>query len=377
MREALLDDTWSRLLGDLAKDRGLSIDEMRQRFEDGPYTAVEAARAKLVDAVVETDDLERLLVTELGAQLGLDDEAPDERSDAWARPQVAIIYLEGDIVDGKSVEVPLLGQRLAGGETIAQSIAWARENPRIEAIVLRVDSPGGSALASDLIAREIVATRGRKPIIVSIGDIAASGGYFAAAPADLILASPSSVTGSIGIFTGKFDLSQLLGRLGLTWETSRRGAHADMESYLRPYTDEERARVRDKLRYYYARFVNTVARGRGLTAEQVDAVGRGHVWTGAQAKEHHLVDQFGGVVDAVIEAKRRAGLGIEERAEIVMLPVEPESLVERLLGLAGGADAAHAATLPAPLAALVRLLPASVVIQPNALQARLPFVLSE
>src|SRR5262249_21172520 len=159
-------------------------------------------------------------------------------------------YLDGDIVDGKSVEIPFLGQRLAGGETIAASLTWARENPRIGAIVLRVDSPGGSALASDRIAREGQNTKGKKPIVVSIGNVAASGGYCAAAPGDIIYAEPSAITGSIGIFTGKFDISALLGRLGVTWETSRRGAHADMESYLRPYTPEERTRIHDKLRYY-------------------------------------------------------------------------------------------------------------------------------
>jgi protease-4 len=372
MRESLLDDVWNRLVADLAHDRGLGEDQVRRMFDDGPYTAGDAGAARLVDAVVEPEDLDRLVADAMGGAITLGERPKAERSDSWALPQVAVVYLDGDIVDGKSVEVPILGQRLSGGETISAALAWARENPRVAAIVLRVDSPGGSALASDQIAREVANTRGKKPIVVSIGNVAASGGYFAAAPGDVIFAEPSAITGSIGIFTGKFDVSALLNRLGVTWETSRRGAHADMESFLRPYTDEERARIREKLRYYYDRFVGTVARGRGMTEEQVDGIGRGHVWTGQQALARHLVDRHGSLLDAILEAKRRAGLGVDEPAELVPLPAEPTTILGQLLKLAGASDGAL--VLPGRLA---RLLPASILLEPDALQARLPFVLDD
>jgi protease-4 len=380
MHADMLDDVWIRLVANLAHDRGRTVEEIRAMFENGPYTAGDAVDAKLVDAVVEPNDLDRLIAAETGGLIRLEDKPEPERSDSWARPQIAVVYLEGDIVDGKSMEVPIIGERVAGGETIAASIAWARENPRVEGIILRVNSPGGSALASDLIAREMFQTRGKKPIVVSIGDVAASGGYFAAAPGDIVFAEPSSVTGSIGIFTGKFDLSALLGRVGITWETMRRGTHADMESYLRPYSDEERARIKEKLRYFYGRFVGAVARGRGMAEDEVDQIGRGHVWTGAQAKDRKLIDKYGGLLDAVAEVKRRAGRREDDMTEVVMLPAEPPSLVARLLGMGGSEDSLSAGVpgvVPGIARELLRLVPASLLVDPTAVQARLPFVFVE
>lgn len=361
MRESLLDDVYGRFLVDVAADRNLPALDVKRIVEGGPYTAAEAREARLVDEVVEPP------------MRGDETRGPAaERPEAWEYPLVAVIYIDGDIVDGKSMNVPLLGQRLVGGDTIAASIAWARDNPRVKAIVLRIDSPGGSALASEKIAREVQTVRGKKPIIASMGDIAASGGYFAAAYADVILAEPSTITGSIGIFTGKFDLSALLTRLGLTWETVRRGPHADMESYFRPYTDEERAAIQEKLRYYYDRFIGAVAKGRGLTKAEVDAVGRGRVWTGAQARERRLVDRFGGVIDALALAKERAGYRADDRLELVFLPIEPQTLVDQLLRLASGEARVPDAQVPV-VAALLRAMPASLLWAPGEPQARLPF----
>ncbi len=379
MRESLLDDVYARVVGDLVHDRGHDQATIEKTFDDGPYTAAEAGAAHLVDAVVEAKDVDRLMALELGDFYPVEDVAdPTDRPESWARPQIAVVLIEGDIVDGKSVDVPLIGQKAAGGETIAQAIAWARDNSRVAAIVLRINSPGGSALASEVIAREVAATRGKKPIIVSMGDVAASGGYFAAAPADIILADPSTITGSIGIFTGKFDLSGLLGRIGITWDTIRRGPHADEESYLRPYTDEERVQIKQKLRYYYMRFVSTVARGRNLTEAQVDDIARGHVWTGAQARLRHLVDRFGGLADALALAKQRGGLAEDEPAELVILPAAPNPLQE-VMNLVGGGSlvgaSENASVVPAPLKALFGMLPVSILVEPDAVQARLPFTL--
>jgi protease IV len=381
MRESILDDVYGRLVENLARDRGRSAAQVKKMFEDGPYTAAEAGRAGLVDEVVEPVQIDRLLAKELGGYLDVANEPVAERFESWAYPQIAVVLLEGDIIDGKSVEIPFVGQRMAGGETIGATIAWARANPRVAGIVLRVNSPGGSALASEVIAREVSATRGVKPIVVSMGDVAASGGYFSAAPGDVIFADPSTITGSIGIFTGKFDLSGLLGRLGLTWETSRRGPHADEESYLRPYTEEERVQIKDKLRYFYGRFVGTVAKGRAMTEAQVDAVGRGRVWTGAQAKERKLCDRFGGLVDAILEAKRRAGLGQSDRAEVIFLPLVSDSILATLLRLTGNGSASSQTgsavdvLLPSVRAAL-RAIPGSLLVAPEgSVQARMPFEL--
>ena len=188
------------------------------------------------------------------------------------------------------------------------------------AVVLRVDSPGGSALASDLIWRETVRESGpRKPIVVSMGDVAASGGYYISAGADAIFARPGTITGSIGIYGGKFDLSGLYEKIGYNVVRIERGRFAGSLSETRGFTEEERARLREVLQQGYDMFVGRVAAGRGMSYEAVDAIGRGRVWTGEQALERGLVDRLGGLMDAVEEARRLAGLG-SRRVEIVRLP---------------------------------------------------------
>jgi protease-4 len=316
---------------------------------------------------------------------------------------MAIIFVDGDIVSGKSQVIPFLGRRLAGAETIVGAIASARANPDIDAIVLRIDSPGGSALASELMAREVFKTRGVKPIICSMGDLAASGGYFIAAGCDVIYAEPTTITGSIGIFTGKVEVSSLLSQLGLSWVTYTRGKFADRESYFRPYTEEEKLRIKEQIRYYYGRFTGTVAKGRGMTEEAVDEVGRGHVWTGKQAKAVKLVDELGGIGDAIARAKAEAGIAADMPTRVIYLPAPAGSLLSRLLGLGflgalegedgavetdvdqdyglenegdGGAAAKAAALLGLPGAgSLLDALPGSLLLDPTEPQARLPFAI--
>jgi protease-4 len=204
--------------------------------------------------VATPEKITELIARELGGALPIA-RPPAERPDRWQRPGIAVIYVDGDIIDGKSRKVPILGMQRAGGETLVAAIAAARASRRIGAIILRIDSPGGSALASELVSREVFATRGAKPILCSMGDVAASGGYFIAAGCDTIFAEPMTITGSIGIFYGKFELSGLLRKLGITTETHKRGQHADVESFVRPYTEEESALLLEKLSYMYGRFV--------------------------------------------------------------------------------------------------------------------------
>ena len=221
MKDAILDSVYGQLVSDIAHDRGLTPEAVKHIFDAGPYTPPEALRAKLVDQVANGDELDHMLAKRLGRYYPIEDQDPPSlRRKTWQLPQIAVIYVDGDIIDGKSKSIPLIGRDLVGGDTLAASITWARENPRIEAIVLRVDSPGGSALASELMAREIAHTRGVKPIICSMGDVAASGGYFVSAPCDHIFAMPATITGSIGIFTGKFDVSGLARLLGISWRAA-------------------------------------------------------------------------------------------------------------------------------------------------------------
>jgi protease IV len=376
MAGALYDSLWQQWLAAIAEGRKLSVDDVKVLVDAGPYTAGDlAADTKLVDAVAPPDKISQLIVAELGRSYPVA-AAPAERPDAWQRPGVAVIYVEGDITDGKSQTLPLIGRDLAGGETLMKAISSARTDPRVGAIILRIDSPGGSAVASELVSREVFATRGVKPILCSLSDLAASGGYYIAAGCDLIFAEPMTITGSIGIFSGKFDIGALAAKLGITTETQKRGARSDAESWFRPYTDDEREALRHSLRYMYSRFIGAVADGRKLTKEQVDERGRGYVYSGAGAQAVQLVDRFGGLGDALDEAKRRMGLSTDERVQLYELPQPQASLFGKLLGLfSSGARAAPAinlADLPF-LRELLRGLPASVLVSPHGAHARLPY----
>ena len=377
VKAAILDDINGRLLAAVAADRKVDGQRAMALRDNGPYTAQEALQNGLVDELKHGDEIEDAI----GKLVGHDVQAtprPAEpaRPRRWSKPAVAVIYIDGDIVQGKSRVIPFLGMRFAGHETIIHAIEEARSDDRVKAIVLRIDSPGGSALASDLMARELARTKKVKPLVCSMGDVAASGGYFVAAPCDRIFADPSTITGSIGIFTGKFDLSGLATRLGVGIEVEKRGPHADMESLYRSYTPEERAMLLEKLKYYYGRFLDTVAEGRHMKRDEVDAVARGRVWTGAQAKDKKLVDELGGFEAALADARHRGGLGADEEIDLIAYPEERTTLLGQLLQLVGikaPAMGLEAIELPAMLVELFKALPASLVVAPSTPQARLPF----
>ncbi|HLL25949.1 MAG TPA: signal peptide peptidase SppA [Kofleriaceae bacterium] len=377
MNNELFDSLWDQFLSQVADARKLSKDELRAIVDAGPYSAGDlAASSKLVDAVAAPDKISQLVMADIGRVIPVGARTA-ERPDRWKRPGIAIVYVDGDITDGASRSIPFLGQSLAGGETLVAAIATARASPDIGAIILRIDSPGGSAIASELVSREVFATRGVKPIVCSFSDLAASGGYFVAAGCDVILAKPMTITGSIGIFYGKFDLSGLLAKVGITTDTYKRGKRADVESLYRPYSAEERSVLMDKLAYMYGRFVGAVAEGRGMKKDEVDQVGRGHVWSGAMAKDKKLVDRFGGLGDAIDEAKKRMGLTATTRVQLYELPNLPSSIFGRLGRLVGvrAEDTVAPTDLPM-LRELLRGVPSSVLVSPSSPQARLPFDLS-
>jgi protease-4 len=375
MHNEMFDSLWESWIAAVADGRHLAKERVKAIVDAGPYSAGELTNGhELVDAVATPDKVGQLITAELGAGYQVQT-PPRERPDRWAKPGIAVVYIDGDIVDGKSRSLDLVGQKLAGGETLVQALTEAREDPRVGAVILRIDSPGGSALASELISREVFAMHGVKPIVCSMSDLAASGGYFVAAGCDVIFAEKMTITGSIGIFSGKFDVSALARKLGVASDTYKRGKHSDLESYLRPYTDEERAVVMGQLRYMYGRFVGAVSDGRKLTKDEVDAVGRGHVFTGAQAQPARLVDRFGGLGDAIDEAKRRMGVAAGEPVQLYELPEVPASLFG-LIGSLVGASRAQAPLSLMDIPAIRELLhsiPASMLVEPGAAQARLPF----
>ena len=368
MREELFGSINQHVIAAIAEGRHISVAEVQALINNGPYSAGDLAKEpRLVDAVALPEKISELVAAEVGGGIGLG-VALAETADLWQAPQIAVIHIEGDIIDGASQSLPIVGRKMAGGDTVRAAIAAARYDERIKAIVLRIDSPGGSALASELISREVFATRGVKPIVCSMGDLAASGGYFVAAGCDWIFASPTTITGSIGIFFGKFEISGLLAKLGIAVESVHFGDRSEMDSWFRPFTADERVVLLDKLRYMYGRFVAAVSEGRKMDKTKVDDVGRGHVWTGLQAKARGLVDEFGGLAAAMAMARSKAGLSASERVQWIHLPVASGGLLRSLLGFG-----AAAVTEQSAISRLFELLPASLLVAPHAAQTRLPF----
>jgi protease-4 len=226
---------------------------------------------------------------------------------------------------------------VAGADTVVELLRAAAGNPLARAVVLRVDSPGGDGFASDLVWRAVAEVRRRgKPVVVSMGDVAASGGYLVAAGADAILAEPTTLTGSIGVFALKPDLSGLLAKLDVNVESQQRGTNARIDTFTRAWTPEERAVVERQVAAFYSQFVGKVAEGRRLPAARVDEIARGRVWTGAQALERGLVDRLGSLDDALALAREMAGLDADARVRRLEPPASfPVSVVP---GLAAFAD---------------------------------------
>ena len=234
-------------------------------------------------------------------------------------PRIAVIYASGVIASGENNYDSPSGQ-VVGADTMADSLRKARADSSIKAIVLRIDSPGGSAIASDVIWREVMLTRNVKPLVASMSDVAASGGYYIAMPAHAIVAEPATLTGSIGVVMLKFVIDGTLKKLGMNMEGVTKGRYADLYSPVRAFTPEERAKVQEQMQATYDTFVEKAAAGRNTTPERIDAIAQGRVWTGAQGKQVGLVDELGGLERALAVAKQRAKISPDAEVEIVVYP---------------------------------------------------------
>jgi protease-4 len=316
--ERITESVTAQLAAAIAERGQLPADEAAHLINSGPFLAGQALTAGLVDALGYRDEVyaathkrvgrgaELLYLSRYQRSRELAERA--RRIAAHRPPSVALIHATGAIRRGRSGRSPMTGSAM-GSDSITAALRAATADPRVRAIVLRVNSPGGSYVASDSIWREVVRARtAGKPVVVSMSDVAASGGYFISMAADAIVAQPGTVTGSIGVVVGKPVLSGLLGKAGITTDSVVQGQHAAMFSTSHPFTDQEWALVDSWLDHIYADFTGKVAVGRRLSAERVHELARGRVWTGADAMERGLVDELGGLEDAAAIARRRAGL---------------------------------------------------------------------
>jgi protease IV len=310
----LLEGLYTHWLEAVATGRKLSTDALRAAVDNAPLLSERALEAGLIDQIAFEDEL-TLNATTMREALRF---APSSLQ--WDAPEgVALVSIEGAIADGESrnvpIPIPLLGGKQAGGYSIVRAIRSAAQDKNIKAIVLHVDSPGGSALASELIWREVARAKQRKPVIAVMGEYAASGGYYVACNASKILAAPGTVTGSIGVFNIHANNQKLWERLGFMPQTIKLSNHGDFFSPDRPLSESENAKNIESVQRVYDTFRARVADGRGKSLEEVEILARGRVWTGLQAKENGLVDEIGTVFDAIELAQKLSGL--PEHAPVV------------------------------------------------------------
>jgi protease-4 len=318
MMESLYRDIYSHYVKALAEAREKSEEEIKALVDHGFYQGDRALEAGLVDDLLFEDEFENLLkekekklskITH-GQYLKIE---PSSLGLNRGK-KIALIYGTGAVHTGEGFYQSM------GSSTTARWIRNARKDKSIAAIVFRVDSPGGSAVASDIIWREVALAKKEKPFVVSMSDVAGSGGYWVSMAAHKIVAQPQTLTGSIGVISGKFNLVKLYEKLGITSEKLTFGKRADLFSTFRKLTREERDFLKKEILWIYDKFLVKVAEGRNLSKEEVDKIGRGRVWTGSQAKEQGLVDEIGGLSRALELAKELAGIPIDEEVRLVVRP---------------------------------------------------------
>ena len=341
--EAWQSHLYRELVGAIASGRGLEPDAVRERIDRGPYAAAAAREAGLVDGFLYADELEEALrplsrdgdssrevaILELAGYLRGVVLDPGWRP-LWKHlPRLAYVVATGNVVRGAS-------RSGIGSESMSRLLERVREDAETTGVVLRVDSPGGDAVASDLLYRAVELTAREKPVVVSMGEVAASGGYYLAAAAHAIWIEPGSLTGSIGVVGGKLNLEGLYRRLGIGRDGVEMGARAGLYSDARGFTPDERRAVGDEMQAIYDVFLKRVAAGREMPVEAVERVAQGRIWSGRDALDVGLVDVLGGPLEAIDDARRRAGIGEEERYQLEVLPRRPRLPDVRALLL--GAD---------------------------------------
>ena len=357
-REAILqiiESQFGQIVQGIATGRGLEVDAVRTLVDRGPFLGKQALAENLVDELAYRDEVRAIIDDDLGEetehvslftylrQMG----RPHNEGEA-----IALIYGVGGVHRGKSEYNAALSGPTMGSDSVSAAFRSAVQDDTVRAILFRVDSPGGSYVASDTIWRETVrAKEAGKPVIVSMGNVAGSGGYFVAAAADKIVAQPGTITGSIGVVGGKMLTAELMEKIGISSDEVHTSTNATMWSSSLDYTPQQWHRITTWLDHVYADFTQKVAQGRGLTQEQVHAVAKGRIWTGEDAKDIGLVDELGGFPVALRLAKQAAGIEEDAPVQVKLFP-EQKTLVDTVLSRLQGRE--DAATEASPTAAALR-----------------------
>jgi protease-4 len=353
--DEILDDRFRQLVEGIAKARNLSVEKVKELIDQGPQTSKLCKEGGLIDRIGYEDELEsgieqshpgkKLVIARKYGKKKLDTDfsgftgmvkmmeliaGVEPAKSKSKNPKIAIIYATGPIMTGSS-QSDLFGETTMGSDTMIKAIREAAKDDTVKTVVLRVNSPGGSALASDLMWRELNLLKAKKPLIVSMGDVAASGGYYIAMGANTIFAEAGTITGSIGVLGGKLALGGVYEKIGINTTVLTRGKNAGIFSTTTPFNDTERKSMQAMLDDIYAQFTTKAAAGRKMEVEALEKLARGRIYTGEQAKKIGLIDEVGSLEDAIAAAKKSAGLDPAEKLELLELP-KHISPFEQLLG---------------------------------------------
>ncbi len=323
MEESLVNSIFNNMVEYISKKRKINKEELINAIEKGPLSAKEALNLKLVDGLLYEDEIEEKLKEIGGKDYHLISELKYRIEKHNFGEKIALIFGMGGIYIGSSEVSPFGGGGGMGSETISKYFREARKDKSIKAVIFRVDSPGGSAIASEIIRRELILTKKEKPVVVSMSDVAGSGGYWVSMSADKIISQPSTLTGSIGVVVGKFNTKGFWeDLLGITFDSVKIGAQADFYSSLKNFTPEQREILKKQMNEIYDEFVLNVSKSRNIKEEKVREIAKGRVWTGSQALDLKLVDKIGGYKEAIEEAKKLAKIPEKEEVKLVIFPKE-------------------------------------------------------
>ena len=366
---SLLDEFFARYVNTIAASRKKSPEDVRALIDNAPLGAQEAKAAGLIDDAKYRDEVEDDLKKRLGYKDADKLRKVRESDYHRVRPEsvglgegerIALIFASGPIAGGQSKDGSAFSGQSTGSDTVVKALNEAREDKKIKAIVLRVDSPGGTSYASDAIWHAVERAKAQKPVVVSMSDVAASGGYYISATASKIVAQPSTITGSIGVYAGKPVIKGFYDWIGVNNEYVLRGKHAGMFRETEPFNPDERAKFEAMMKsFYYEDFLPKVARGRGRDLEYVDSIAQGRVWTGTQAKERGLIDEFGGLEKAVEIAKGLANIPADKGVRRVVFPA-PRTFLQQWMGDGDEDESAASVKAREQRAAIESALPADM-----------------